>query len=163
ARAGLLNSSQTFTPEERKTVQGWMDDIYGVFKGHVTAIRGKKLTKPIDDLAGGRVYTGKQALDLGLIDKLGTLDDAVKFVAKEAKLDKYELRVVPEPKNLIEQILESSTGDKDEDNVHLSAAPFAHAIKPNLLEAALPALRQLDQRRADAVMRALQQLDILNR
>ena len=53
-----------------------MDEIYGVFKGHVTTARGKRLKKPIDDLAGGRVYTGKQALDLGLVDKLGTLEDA---------------------------------------------------------------------------------------
>ena len=39
---GLLSSSQTFTPEQRKTLQSWMDEIYGVFKGHVTAIRGPK-------------------------------------------------------------------------------------------------------------------------
>jgi nucleotidyltransferase/DNA polymerase involved in DNA repair len=37
-------------------IDALMDNIYGVFKGHVTAIRGSKLKKPIDDLAGGRVY-----------------------------------------------------------------------------------------------------------
>ena len=62
-------------------MRSWMDEIYGVFKGHVTAIRGNRLKKPIDELAGGRVYTGKQALELGLVDRLGTLHDAIKFVA----------------------------------------------------------------------------------
>ena len=66
-------------------MQGWMDEIYGVFKGHVTAIRGDRLKKPIDELAGGRVYTGKQALELGLVDKIGTLEDAISHVAEEAK------------------------------------------------------------------------------
>ena len=55
-------------PTEREQMQAWMDEIYGVFKGHVTAIRGNRLKKPIDELAGGRVYTGKQALELGLVD-----------------------------------------------------------------------------------------------
>src|SRR5208283_795040 len=60
--AGMLASSEVFTPGERLKLRSWMDEIYGVFKGHVTAIRGNRLKKPIDDLAGGRVYTGKQAL-----------------------------------------------------------------------------------------------------
>ena len=62
-------------------MQSWMDDIYGVFKGHVVAVRGQKLKKPIDDLAGG-VYTGRQALDLGLVDRIGTLHDAIKEAAR---------------------------------------------------------------------------------
>ena len=40
-------------------MQSWMNDIYGVFKDHVTAIRGNKLKKPIDELAAGRVFTGR--------------------------------------------------------------------------------------------------------
>ena len=74
--AGMLASGDAFTPGERLKMRSWMDEIYGVFKGHVTAIRGNRLKKPIDDLAGGRVYTGKQALELGLVDRIGTLHDA---------------------------------------------------------------------------------------
>ena len=72
ANAGLLSSDAVFSPAERKKMQGWMNDIYGVFKGHVVAARGAKLKKPIDELAAGRVFTGQQALELGLIDKIGT-------------------------------------------------------------------------------------------
>src|SRR5262249_41521016 len=81
------------------------DEIYDVFKGHVVAIRGKKLKKPIDELAGGRVYTGKQALELGLVDRIGTLRDALDFVAAQAKVKDYDVRVVPAPKNFLERVL----------------------------------------------------------
>src|SRR5262249_621895 len=75
--AGMLGSGRVFTREEKARMQAWMDNIYDVFKGHVVAIRGKKLKKPIDELAGGRVYTGRQALELGLVDRIGTLRDAI--------------------------------------------------------------------------------------
>lgn len=161
ANAAILNSSRTFSPEERQKLQAWMDDIYGVFKGHVTAIRGSRLKKPIDDLAGGRVYTGRQALDLGLVDKIGTLDDAVKFAASQAKMEKYELRVVPEPKNFLDQLLESASGEKDEDKVSLSSSMAVAKSRSSLLEAAIPQLRGLDPERIASVLHAFQQLQIL--
>jgi protease-4 len=161
--AGLLSTDHPFTDEERQKMQSWMDEIYEVFKKHVTDIRGKRLKKPIDELAGGRVYTGRQALDLGLVDKIGTLEDAVKFAAKEAKLEKYELRVVPEPKSFIDLLLEGTSGDSDDDNVALGALPGKAGLKPQLLDAALPALRGLDPQRAKSLLRAIEQLDVLHR
>ncbi|HEY5314305.1 MAG TPA: signal peptide peptidase SppA, partial [Pirellulales bacterium] len=158
--AGLLSSAQVFTPEERTHMQAWMDEIYGVFKGHVTAARGKKLKKPIDDLAGGRVYTGQQALDLGLVDKLGTLEDAIKFAATEAKLETYELRVVPEPKSFFELLLDDTAGDKSTDK-HLSTG-LIHDPS-GLLPAALPLLQRLDPQRMAALRLALLRLDLVNR
>jgi protease-4 len=160
AHADMLSSSHVFTAEERTHVQAWMDEIYGVFKGHVTASRGKKLKKPIDELAGGRVYSGRQALELGLVDKIGTLDDAVKFAASEAKLDKYELRVVPEPKGFFEMLLEGSGEDKTSDKRLGARSP---AQDSPLLQAALPLLRQLDPQRLAAVRMALLRLDLLQR
>ena len=77
ANAGMLSSGDMFTDEQRALLQGWMDEIYDVFKGHVVAIRGDKLKKDIDELAGGRVFTGQQALELGLVDQIGGLSDAI--------------------------------------------------------------------------------------
>src|SRR5262249_44754120 len=111
--AGMLATDEAFSKSERERMQAWMDDIYGVFKGHVMAIRGNRLKKPIDELAGGRVYTGRQALELGLVDKIGTLQDAIKHVAAEAKLSDFEVRVVPEPKSLFERLLEEAAGKED--------------------------------------------------
>lgn len=158
--ASMLSSMQVFTPEQRKRMQAWMDEIYGVFKRHVTEARGGKLKKPIDELAGGRVYTGRQALELGLVDRIGTLDDAVQFAADKANLkDKdYELRVVPEPRSFLEQLLEEAEGPKD-DSHHVTAVLPVRGDA--LFEAALPYLRQLDPHRVSAVVRALRHLETL--
>ena len=77
-------------------MQAWMDDVYKVFKGHVQAIRGSRLKKPLDELAGGRVFTGKQALELGLVDRIGGLGDAIAHVAGRGQADgDYDVRMVP--------------------------------------------------------------------
>ena len=74
--------------EERERLQAWMDDVYKVFKGHVLAIRGKRLKKPLDELAGGRVFTGKQALELGLVDRIGGLGDAIAYRRRPGQADR---------------------------------------------------------------------------
>src|SRR5262249_8704078 len=80
--ASLLAANEVFTPSERQRIQNWMNDVYEVFKGHVRAIRSERLKKPLDELAGGRVFTGRQALDLGLVDRIGGLQDAIAYVAE---------------------------------------------------------------------------------
>ncbi len=162
--ADMLGSDQPFTKEGRERMQAYMDEIYGVFKGHVTAIRGDRLKKPIDELAGGRVYTGKQALELGLVDKIGTLEDAIHHVAKKANLTEYDVRVVPEPKNIIEQLLESTGGGKnDKNNLDAATRPTMKLAGPSLLDLAAPHLEGLDPVRVRAVKRALLQLQTLHR
>jgi protease-4 len=160
--AGLLSSADVFSTEERARMQSWMDDIYGVFKGHVTKIRGDRLKKPIDELAGGRVYTGRQALELGLVDKIGTLQDAIAHVAQEAKLKEYDVRVVPRPKNFIELLLEESSGnDEDTGRVTLPAGFPIAAGQTSLVDLALPYLRHLDPERVSTVVTALKQLELV--
>jgi protease-4 len=157
--AGLLASDVPFTPAGRERVQEFMNGIYDVFKGHVTSARGNKLKKPLDEIAGGRVYTGKQALDLGLVDKLGSLNDAVGFAADQAKLGEgYDVRVVPAAKNLIEMIMEDAAGGKNEPN-RISAG----AGGTSLLDLAAPYLQHLDPQRVAAVRSALRRLELTQR
>ena len=91
--ADMLYSGQPFTEQQRQILQSWMDEVYEVFKGHVVRNRGDRLTKPIDEIAGGRVFTGRQALELGLVDRLGTLSDAIRLAAEKAGLKDYDVRV----------------------------------------------------------------------
>jgi len=162
ANAGLLSSDAVFTPAERKKFQGWMNDIYGVFKGHVVASRGAKLKKPIDQLAAGRVFTGQQALALGLIDKIGTLEDAIRHVAVEAKIKDYEVRVYPEPKNFVEVLLEKLSGDdSDPNHVALPTSGSVSCHANSILELALPHLKGLDPQRLATVKAGLRRLDLL--
>lgn len=90
-----------------------MDEIYRDFKAHVVAIRGDRLKKNIDELAGGHVFTGKQALDLGLVDKLGGIEDAITHVARAAKIEDYEVRVLPKPKTFVEQLFSDLGGEEE--------------------------------------------------
>ncbi len=160
ASAGLLSSDAVFTTAERKKMQGWMNDIYGVFKGHVVASRGARLKKPIDELAAGRVFTGRQALELGLVDKIGTLEDAIQHVARQAKLKDYEVRVYPEPKNFMEVLVEGlSDGDRDPNHLALPAVASPRAT--SILEMALPHLKGLDRQRLETVKAVLRRLDLL--
>lgn len=70
-------------------VQRKVEEGYRLFLSRVAEGR-KKSTAEIDSIAQGRVWTGEQAIAIGLVDKLGTLDDAVKYIAEKAKLgDKY--------------------------------------------------------------------------
>ena len=160
--AGMLSSATPFNPEERERMQSYMDEIYGVFKGHVKAIRGDRLKKPIDELAGGRVYTGKQALELGLVDKMGTMHDAVRFVAEQAKISDYDVRVVPEPKNIIEQIMEAASGGKDDPKRLDTTTPRLRLVGPSLVDMAAPHLQHLDPQRVRMIRTALRQLQTLH-
>ncbi len=161
--AGILSTATVFSPEERTKIQGWMDEIYGVFKDHVIAARGKRLKKPIDDLAGGRVYTGQQALELGLVDKIATLEDAIKHVAGQAKIKDYEVRVIPKPKNFLEILLEEAAGGKDEPGeLELSVRRrLPLRSSPSLVDLALPHLKHLDPQRVRLVRDALLRLQLI--
>ncbi len=162
ANAGMLSSADVFTPAEKEKMQAWMDEIYGVFKGHVTEIRGNRLKKPIDELAGGRVYTGQQALELGLVDKIGTLQDAITYLAEKAHLTDYDVRIVPEPKNFLERLVEEISGEKDEPKgLDLKARAAVVGGQPSLLELALPHLQHLDPQRVQAIKMALLRLQLM--
>ncbi len=157
----MLGSDAPFSKTERERMQGYMDDIYGVFKGHVVAVRGKKLTKPIDELAGGRVYTGKQALELGLIDKIGSLEDAIQHIAKEAKLADYEVREIPEPKSFIERILEEASGSKDDSSDARTIRLPVGGYHDSLVDLAMPYIKSLDPERLRVVKLVLQRLQLI--
>jgi protease IV len=154
--AGMFSTADVFTDSERARVKLMMDEVYATFKSHVTEIRGSRLKKPIDDLAGGRVYTGKQALDLGLVDRLGTMSDAVEFAANQAKIKDYDVRVVPKAKTFLEQLMEQISGEKDEESdVRMTARG------DSLFKLAAPYLQGLDPQRTAAIASVFQRLQIL--
>jgi protease-4 len=157
--AALLNTSRPFNEEEKKVLKDSMETVYATFKGHVTAARGERLKKPLDEIAGGRVYTGRQALELGLVDRIGTLRDAVNHVASEAKLEDYEVRVVPKPKNLLELIMAGAGEDASDQRVLGLRGVMGGG--DSLTNLALPYLQHLDPVRVNAVRSALARLELM--
>ncbi len=159
--AGMMSSAGRFSQTERAKLRHYMETVYDIFKGHVVAARGDRLTKPIDEIAGGRVFTARQALELGLVDRIGGLEDAIKFAANRAGMGEYEVRVIPEPPSIFELLL----GSRDEDDA-LTRAPKAMASSLTELEpfrTMLPVVAKVDPLRARAIFRMLQRLELLHR
>jgi len=76
ASADIFNPDRAVTDAERKTLQAWVESSYDDFLDRVAV--GRKMQKSeVDAIAQGRVYTGAQAFKLRLIDRLGSLDDAI--------------------------------------------------------------------------------------
>jgi protease IV len=164
ANAGLFSAREVFSDAERKQMRALMDEVYEDFKGHVVAIRGDRLKKDIDKLAGGRVFTGRQALDLGLVDKIGGLEDAINHVAKEAKISDFEVRVLPKPKTFIDMLLaDLGAGDDDEETGTLSLSSAWGSRTTSLFHAAMPYLEGLDPERVRAIEAAFQRLSLIEK
>jgi protease-4 len=97
--AGAFDVTRPLDPKVGQVVQSIIDEGYRNFVGSVARARGKDFAS-IDAIAQGRVWTGQQALDRGLVDQLGGLDDALRYAAGEAKLGKdFNVRYVEQPMN----------------------------------------------------------------
>lgn len=93
-----------FSPAECALMQAHVNKGYELFTGRVAMGRKMKIDA-VKAIAEGRVWTGAQALEIGLVDKLGNLDDAVKAAAKLAETDKYRVTTYPEPENFLSTLL----------------------------------------------------------
>ena len=105
--AQIFASTRPFTPGERVKIIKIMQNVYEKFKKRVTDSRNpdektQKLKGSIDYLAQGKIYTGAQALEVGLVDQLGGLQDAIELAAQQAEIEKYHIRSLPKPKTLLD-------------------------------------------------------------
>lgn len=105
------SSHRGMKPEDRAFLQQYILDFYEVFLDRVAA--GRKMPKDqIRKLAGGRIYTGRQALEIGLVDRLGNLNDAVDAVRDMADIPpSAEIKLVHYPRPAsIGELIESLSG-----------------------------------------------------
>ncbi len=91
--AGAFDPTRALDPRVGELIQQVINNGYQNFIGRVAEAR-KQDVATIDSIARGRVWSGAQAKERGLVDRLGSFDDAVKSAAKLAKLDDYETRYV---------------------------------------------------------------------
>jgi len=159
--ADLFNTNRKFDDRERAIVRKMMEDTYAIFTGHVREGRGEKLTADIEAIARGRVYTGRMAQAKGLVDKIGGLDDAIRYAADEANISDYQVRVMPRPKNFLDIFARGLGFDEDDD----ASAPRGRRwpIAQPALEMLAPTLRQIDAAKARTIARHLLRLDLLHR
>ena len=100
-----MSVSRPLTSTEQQFMQEGVDRIYLQFKQRVSQGRKKDINY-IDSIAQGRVWSGEDALRIGLVDKLGGLQDAVACAARLAKVKEYRLREFPESKSWINELLD---------------------------------------------------------
>ena len=112
-----------WSAEARARIQGGVDEIYDRFLGIVAASRGKT-SEEVDAIAGGRVWSGQQALENGLIDKIGGVADAVAMVRERAGVEgDVEVLHIPEPGNFADSLFSSIF------DAHIKAAANPGAIE----------------------------------
>ncbi|MFH0800710.1 MAG: signal peptide peptidase SppA [Pseudomonadota bacterium] len=96
----LASMDRLMTAEERQVLQGMLDDIHGQFKEEVAKARSLELKK-VDEIADGRIYTGRQALELGLVDAMGGLSEAVKMAAEMGGIKGEPRLIRPKARHLL--------------------------------------------------------------
>lgn len=102
--ADAPNIYNPMSAAEKQLAQKGVDRTYLQFKERVAQGRKKDLNY-IDSIAQGRVWSGEDALQLGLVDRIGSLQDAIDCAARMAKLDKYGLKEFPESRSWLDNIL----------------------------------------------------------
>jgi len=110
--AGMESPFAPFTPAQRAKMTAFMQDFYQNFLEKVAASR-KSTPEAIHEVAQGRVWTGRQALQHGLVDALGGLDTAVALAKERAKIpanEDVQLVVYPERRSLFDVFSEQFGG-----------------------------------------------------
>lgn len=107
----LYTMSRPLSEEQKRIIQKDTDEGYETFVTKAAEGRGMSVDD-IKAIASGRVWSGLQALDNGLIDQLGGIDDAIALAAEKAGVaDDYKVRYYPEKKPFLEQLLSDLEGE----------------------------------------------------
>lgn len=120
----MFSMMRPFDAKELAAMQASVEDIYDSFVGLVAASREMSVPD-VDAIAQGRVWTGADALEIGLVDAIGTLEDAVAYAAALADFhssDEYTICDYPEPLTMFQQLM-MQLGGAEEPTV-LSDTPF---------------------------------------
>ena len=130
--SGVMSSVAAFSDSERETMQRMLNTVYEQFTQKAAAGRHMEYAA-LEALARGRVYTGRQAKEIGLVDQLGTLADAVAFTRKLVgdEAGKLELEDLPKAQSPLEMLMGQTAP---------TGQPFAE-LAALLPESARPALR----------------------
>lgn len=106
----MMTIFRPLTAEEKAIIQQGVEDVYDDFITKVAEGRGISKNQ-VDSIGQGRVWTGKDAKEIGLVDELGGLDKAIEIAADHAKLENYKLVAYPKRKDPFEEFAISIAGD----------------------------------------------------
>ena len=107
--ADMFNMMRPLDADEERYMQASVDTIYTKFTELVAQGRGMEVGY-VDEIAQGRVWAGTEALEIGLVDEIGGLADAIEYAAAVSGYSDYEVVQYPKPKTQIEMLMEQFGG-----------------------------------------------------
>ncbi|MFH2123826.1 MAG: signal peptide peptidase SppA [Pseudomonadota bacterium] len=126
--ASGLNMSRPLTPPLEVAMQMTLEHGYQQFLSLVAKGRRMDIDK-VQTVAGGRVFHGKEAQQLGLVDKIGNLEDAIKAAAEMAKIKTYSAVYIEKPRSVVDEILSIFNGQVTAALLHQAMShPFTQQI-----------------------------------
>ena len=133
ASATMFTGTHDYTPAEWARFQAWLDRVYVDFTGKVAD--GRKLPKEkVLEIAKGRIWSGQDAKNLGLVDELGGYDTALKLAKKAAGIpesDEVNIVVYPRPKTWFEALVQRRGADNsDKEAVAQTLARILEDVQP---------------------------------
>lgn len=147
AHADLYNSLRPFSPQERGLVRQSMLDVYGTFKQRIIDGRGDRLVGELEKLAGGRVYSGQDALRFGLVDQMGGLGEAIAEAAALAEMEEGNPEMFPRPKSPLDSLFQQEADSGNDDFITMQgAAQPAILVSAWLQQEAILSLLPQEQR-----------------
>ncbi|MGA9525738.1 MAG: signal peptide peptidase SppA, partial [Myxococcaceae bacterium] len=126
--AALFSTDSEFTPEQHRKLESELDRIYGDFTAKAAAGRKLPLEK-LQAVAKGRVWTGADAKELGLVDELGGFPKALELAKELAKIgtdEKVRIELFPRPKSPVELLLAAIGGEEEGDNSESGPTQVRH-------------------------------------
>jgi protease-4 len=128
----LWSPTRDFTPSERQRFDAWLDRIYADFTSKVAASRHLPIEKVLE-VARGRIWTGEDAVKIGLVDELGGFETAVRLARAAGRIpagESVELEVFPRPRTFFETVRSRMFGRGEPDDADSSMAAAVRAIRP---------------------------------
>ncbi|MGB9202899.1 MAG: signal peptide peptidase SppA [Terriglobales bacterium] len=131
--ATMFTGTHDYTPAEWARFQAWLDRVYVDFTGKVAD--GRKLPKEkVLEIAKGRIWSGQDAKNLGLVDELGGYNTALQLAKKAAGVpegDDVKIVVYPRPKTLLQSLMERRGAENsDKEAVSQTLAKILEVVQP---------------------------------
>ena len=129
----VVSLTKALSEEEKDIIQDEVDNIYNEFITKVAEGRDGLKVEDVDEIGQGRVWSGVDALRLGLVDELGGIDDAIAYAAEKAGINDGEVKIKTLPEYKSDELLEIIEMLNDQEaNTTLVSSPLFNNIKKEI-------------------------------
>lgn len=160
--ADIMTTLRAFNPAEEKILKAAFNRVYATFKRRITEGRGEKIKGNLEDLAGGRVYTGAQALKIGLVDQIGGLRDAINLAVKNATLKRYKIVMYPKQVTLSSMLSKELQQPKNNEFLVAPKSQLSSLLEKKGLFQKIDLLRNISPELSLNLQRFVEQLELFS-